>query len=245
VGGIRILAGAAKTYNRRAEVVEVERRTALRCARLGALMLAAAVFAACSATRPAPSAPSAAAPANGASIVGIASWYGPGFNGHRTSSGAIYDQDDLTAASTAFPLGSRVRVTNLDNGKSVDVTINDHGPYVKGRKLDLSRRAARQIGMIGTGTAPVRMAVLETPAGGPALGERYFVQVGSFADPAHAESVRKRLAAHYDDVEIQPVRDGFGRFYRVRMGAFASREDAAARAARMVRSGFPAFVITE
>lgn len=224
--------------------MEVERRTALRCARFGALTLAAAIFAACSATRP-PPAPIAVAPANGASIVGVASWYGPGFNGHRTSSGAIYDQDGLTAASTAFPLGSRLRVTNLDNGQSVVVTVNDHGPYVKGRKLDLSRRAARQIGMIGAGTAPVRMVVLETPAGGPALGERYFVQVGSFADPAHAESVRKRLAARYRDVEIQPVRDASGRFYRVRMGAFASREDAAARAARMIRIGFPAFVIAE
>ncbi len=223
----------------------MERKTAHRGARFGALMLAAALFAACSATRPAPPAPIAVAPANGASIVGVASWYGPGFNGHRTSSGAVYNQDDLTAASTAFPLGSRLRVINLVNGKAVDVTVNDHGPYVKGRKLDLSRRAAREIGMIGPGTAPVRMVVLETPAGGSALGERYFVQVGSFADPAHAESVRERLAARYGDVEIQPASGGSRRFYRVRMGAFASREDAAARAARMIRMGFPAFVIAE
>ncbi len=215
-------------------------------ARRGAFLIAGAICAACSARQqaPAPFVP-VAPPARPAAIVGVASWYGPGFNGHRTSSGAIYDQDGLTAASTAFPLGSRLRVTNLDNGEAVDVTVDDHGPYVKGRKLDLSRRAARAIGMIGPGTARVRMDVLGTPAGGPALGERYFVQVGSFADPAHADRVRARLAGSYRDVAIERAGGGSARYYRVRMGAFATRRDADARATRMIRLGYPAFVITE
>src|SRR5262249_11514502 len=96
----------------------------------------------CGATRPPPppaplvvaSIPPAPAPP-AYSQFGVASWYGPGFNGHATSSGEIYNQDDLTAASTLYALGSHVMVTNLDNGRSVEVRINDHGPYVKGRKI--------------------------------------------------------------------------------------------------------------
>src|SRR5882762_283701 len=77
------------------------------------------------------------------SLVGVASWYGPGFDGKRTANGEIYNQEDLTAASPSLPLGSRVMVTNLDNGRSVEVRINDRGPFVGGRKIDLSHRAAQ------------------------------------------------------------------------------------------------------
>ncbi len=213
------------------------------------MMFAGAIFAACSASQPPPvpvvPASVVAAPVHRTSVVGVASWYGPGFNGHRTSSGEIYNQNDLTAASTVFPLGSRLRVTNLGNGESVDVTVNDHGPYVKGRDLDLSRLAARRIGIIGSGAARVRMVVLKTPAGGPALGERYYVQVGSFADWRHADRVRARLEAKYRDVGIETVDDSTARYYRVRMGSFESHQDAAARATRMIRLGYRAFVITE
>ncbi len=75
----------------------------------------------------------------------MASWYGPGFHGHKTSAGSVYDQEELTAASIAFPLGSRVMVTNLDNGLSVEVTITDRGPFLKGRKIDLSHKAERPL----------------------------------------------------------------------------------------------------
>ena len=88
---------------------------------------------------------------------GVASWYGPGFNGHRTSDGQIYNQNDLTAASMIYPLGSRVMVTNLDTGRSVEVKINDHGPLKKGRKIDLSHKAATMIGMLDKGTAHVKI----------------------------------------------------------------------------------------
>jgi len=105
--------------------------------------------------------------ATNTSVEGVASWYGPGFHGHRTSSGAVYDQEDLTAASVLFPLGTRLLVTNLANNRDVEVTINDHGPYVKGRQIDLSRKAARVLGVIGPGTAHVRMEVLATPPAAP------------------------------------------------------------------------------
>jgi rare lipoprotein A len=179
------------------------------------------------------------------SVVGTASWYGPGFHGHRTSSGQIYNQEDLTAASTEFPLGTRLLVTNLDNGRAVEVTVNDHGPFVKGRKIDLSRKAARVIGMIGPGTADVRMDVLSAPAGGPPIGERFFVQMGSFAQAPNAERLRQRLATRYSNVAIDPVDAGGMRVYRVRMGAFPTREAAETRAASVADFGMPVVVVAE
>ena len=179
------------------------------------------------------------------SVIGTASWYGPGFNGHRTSSGEIYDQDDLTAASTLFPLGTRLLVTNLRDGCSVEVTINDHGPFVKGRAIDLSARAARVLGMVGPGTGRVRMEVLSTPLGGPALGQRYFVQVGSFADRENAERVQQQFAARFTDVHIEEAQTGETRYYRVRMGAFVTRQEAEDRASHLSGQGYPIVIITE
>jgi len=92
--------------------------------------------------------------------TGIASWYGPDFHGKYTANGEVYNMNDLTAAHPTLPLPSIVRVTNLDNGRSIVVRVNDRGPYVRGRIIDLSRRAAQLIGMIGTGTAKVRVQIL-------------------------------------------------------------------------------------
>jgi rare lipoprotein A len=118
-----------------------------------------AALAGCS-TAPKRPKPAAVAAEPGATQTGIASWYGPGFHGRPTSSGEIYNQYDLTAAHQTLPHGTRVRVTNLTNGRSVQVRINDRGPFVDDRIIDLSYAAARQIDMIGPGTAPVRMEVL-------------------------------------------------------------------------------------
>lgn len=87
--------------------------------------------------------------------VTLASWYGPGFNGERTASGEVYHQDDLTAASRSLPLGTRARVTNLNTGRSVVVRINDRGPFVRGRGIDLSHGAAERIGLNHSGIARV------------------------------------------------------------------------------------------
>lgn len=91
--------------------------------------------------------------------VGKASWYGPGFHGKRTASGEIFDQNKLTAGSRSLPLGTVVEVTNLKNRRKVEVKINDRGPYVKGRTLDLSRAAADSLGMVKTGVAPVKIKI--------------------------------------------------------------------------------------
>lgn len=95
--------------------------------------------------------------------TGVASWYGPDFHGRQTASGEVYDMDGLTAAHQTLPFGTRIRVENLENGKSVVVRINDRGPFAKNRILDLSRRAARELDMIGPGTARVRITVLQGP----------------------------------------------------------------------------------
>jgi rare lipoprotein A len=181
----------------------------------------------------------------GRSVMGVASWYGPGFDGRRTSSGSIYNQDDLSAASTLFPLGTKLTVTNLRNGSSVEVLVNDHGPYVDGRDLDLSHRAALVLGIVKSGTAPVRMEVLSTPPGGPPLGPRYFVQVGSFADPANARRLGERLGRDYHDVRIIETTSEANRYYRVRMGMFMDRISAEQRALTVSRVGLHPVIITE
>jgi Lytic transglycolase len=91
------------------------------------------------------------------SKVEVASWYGPGFTGHSTSTGETFNSNELTAASKTLPIGSRVRVTNPENGRSVVVRINDRGPFVRGRSLDLSHRAAREIGLTTKGVGPVHV----------------------------------------------------------------------------------------
>ena len=103
-----------------------------------------------------------AAPAG--SPLTLASWYGPGFNGHRTSNGEIFNPYELTAASRTLPLGTYARVTNLNNGKSVVVRVNDRGPYVRGRGIDLSHAAAARVGLVHQGVGRVRVARLDTTA---------------------------------------------------------------------------------
>lgn len=105
--------------------------------------------------------PPAETPAVGTVVEGIASWYGPGYDGQRASSGERYEQDALTAAHPYWAFGTRVRVTLLSTGRSVVVRINDRFPAHKGRAIDLSRGAAKAIGLIGPGTGMVRLEVVE------------------------------------------------------------------------------------
>jgi rare lipoprotein A len=214
------------------------------------LAMAAGVMAAagCASQQPSPSvtpAPVASGPDSIRSIVGKASWYGPGFNGRPTATGEIYNQDQMTAASSIFPLGSRVIVTDLGSGRAVEVRINDRGPFRKGRKIDLSYGAARALGMVGPGTALVRMDLVSTPEFDPAGEPQYFVQAGSYADQGNAENIRVRLAAYYSDVRLSELDTGGRRYYRVRMGGFATREQAQARAVQTARFGLPIIIISE
>jgi rare lipoprotein A len=125
---------------------------------IASLLVVATLAAGCASTpRPAPA--SGSAP-RGWTETGVASWYGQPFHGRRTASGETYDMRRLTAAHPTLPFGTRVRVRNLDNGKEVEVRINDRGPFLKQRIIDLSRRSAESIDMIGPGTARVRITVV-------------------------------------------------------------------------------------
>jgi len=228
------------------------RTTARACAvmALSIGLTSCALFRPSAVTPPPLPAPARAAPGAAKApeaVVGVASWYGREFQGRPTASGDAYDRHDLTAASTVIPMGSRVRVTNLDNRQSVEVTINDHGPFVKGRSLDLSEQAAKIIGMTKNGTAKVRMEVLSKPAGSRDVGTalRYFVQVGSFESKDNAERVRKRAASHFPDVRMTTGEEGGRQLYRVRMGAFATRTEAERRAEAAERMGLPSVLVAE
>ena len=180
----------------------------------------------------------------GATQVGVASWYGPGFHGKRTSSGEIYDQYDLTAAHQTLPLGTRVAVTNLQTGTAVEVRINDRGPFVKGRSIDLSYAAARSLGMLGPGTVPVRIEVLGSE-GVQLAAAAYTIQVGAFADRDNALRLKGSLAARFDDVYVATLDSTAGRYYRVRLGRFAHREEAAAFARSVTPLGLPAIIVED
>ncbi len=163
---------------------------------------------------------------------GVASWYGIPFNGRRTSNGDIYDMHAFTAAHRTLPFGAVVRVTNLSNGRQTEVRINDRGPFVADRIIDLSLSAAQAIGMVGTGTAQVRIEVL----GGPNPRVGFFgVQVGAFRMQDNAERLRAQLAANYAPVSIATYDSPSGLFYRVRAGRLPT-EDAAGRLAEELRA---------
>jgi rare lipoprotein A len=171
---------------------------------------------------------------------GVASWYGTKFNGRATSSGEPYDICSFTAAHRTLPLPSYVRVTNLDNGRSVIVRVNDRGPFHSGRLIDLSYAAAVRLGVDRTGTAPVELRALSgadasasasvAPAGvtaarapdpglGPDDNGRRFLQFGSFADKDNAKRLADRLDdAGFDDVDLDHAEVDDQDVWRVRVG---------------------------
>jgi rare lipoprotein A len=176
--------------------------------------------------------------------VGTASWYGPGFHGNRTSSGEVYDQYDLTAAHQTLPLGTRVAVTNLQNGRAVEVRINDRGPFAKDRSIDLSYAAARSIDMIGPGTALVRIEVLGAEP--PQLASTaYTVQVGAFADHGNALRLKGTLDKHFDGVYVATQNGQSGQYYRVRVGRFKQHDQAVAFARSVTPLGLSAIIVED
>jgi len=181
------------------------------------------------------------------SQTGIASWYGPGFHGKATASGDVYDQNDLTAAHQTLPLGTRVMVTNLENGRSAEVMINDRGPFAKGRIIDLSHSAAQSLDMVGPGTALVRIDVINSPVKiqtiRPALD--YTLQLGSFARLENAQQLRDRLAQSFGDVVIAPLQSKDATYYRVQLGKFSNRSDAEQRAQQVSQAGYSVIIMEQ
>jgi rare lipoprotein A len=185
----------------------------------------------------------------GMTETGTASWYGIPYHGRRAASGEIYDMNQLTAAHRKLPFQTWVEVTNLANGKSVDVRINDRGPFKRGRIIDLSQAAARDIDMLGPGTAKVRVKVIPPPP--PAVTadvpraqaiDLFAVQAGAFADRARAERLSAELGAAFADSRVLP---GPRNLWRVIVGREMTQEEANELAMRVREQTGEARVIAE
>jgi rare lipoprotein A len=188
---------------------------------------------------------------------GLASWYGKDFHGKKTSNGEIYNMYAMTAAHKTLPLGTHVRVHNLENGKKVDVRINDRGPFVRGRIIDLSYTAANKIGVVGPGTAKVEIFARGTPSttdGGTGRTKvqidfnsgNFTFQVGAFLSRENAERLKGELAKSYKNAHVTVYDRGDKIFYRVRVGRFTTLDQAARQEDILIQDGFPdAFVVAE
>ena len=163
---------------------------------------------------------------------GVASWYGYPFHGRASASGEIYDMEQMTAAHRTLPFGTIVRVHDLDTRKSVDVRVNDRGPFVDGRIIDLSHAAARAIDMIGPGTAHVQLEIMSLPA---SAGSAFFgVQVGAFRNRDNAERLRRIMETKYGRARLVRRADS-AEFWRVVVGR-ETTEDGATILSDRIRS---------
>ena len=178
-------------------------------------------------------------------LMGTASWYGPDFHGKLTSNREIYNMYDLTAAHKTLPFGTQVMVTNMLNGKSVQVRINDRGPFIGDRILDLSYAAARLLDLVGPGTAPVRIEILGQ-ASPPAATPRYSVQVGAFAIRQNAETIVRKLAElhGFSQARLSMLQTESQVYYRVRIPA-ASMAEAQDIAQKLAGAGFQVIILEE
>ena len=189
---------------------------------------------------------------------GVASWYGKKFHGRRTSSGEPYDMYTLTAAHTSLPLPTYVQVTNLDNGKSVIVRVNDRGPFAHDRIIDLSYAAAERIDMLDAGTAPVRIEALslayDPESGPPSEGNGEQASAGADASDAQADAGQqvvanaRRVAERVEDqgdpdAPSQGSANGGG--LKLQVGAFSGPDNAQHLRRRLEGEGLGPVVVTE
>ncbi len=196
--------------------------------------------------------------ARGFEQEGVASWYGKDFHGRKTSNGEIYDMHAVSAAHKTLPLGTYVRVRNLNNNRTLDVRINDRGPFVRGRIIDLSYGAAKALDVVDAGTAPVKIVALGAPvtSSGKGEGKKYMpldyysgnftFQVGAFTERANAERLVQRLDQIYKNAHQVAYFDGSRTFYRVRVGLSTDLEEAEQYEQALRQGGFPeTFIVAE
>ncbi|WP_166268601.1 septal ring lytic transglycosylase RlpA family protein [Marinobacter caseinilyticus] len=200
---------------------------------------------------------------------GIASWYGEKFHGHKTSNGETFDMYTMSAAHKSFPLPGFARVTNLDNGRSVVVRVNDRGPFHGDRLIDLSYAAAKKLGYQSSGTARVEVAAITVRpdgsmmiAGAPypnaeapiavsdqsmASGQALFVQLGSFSQRSPADGLSRQAKQQTErSVRVRRIDTADGAFHRVQVGPFVSAEEARREQQALASRGFgQAIVLTD
>lgn len=218
----------------------------INAARIAGLVLITALVAACGG-RHITSTP-------GEHFTGVASWYGEPFHGRLTASGERYDMYGFTAAHRSLPFGTRLKVTNPDTGQTSVVTVTDRGPFVRGRHLDLSYGAAKQIGLVGEGVGRVAVEVLDrdmryqkrviegpTPVG---AGGAFAIQLGAFQDVDNAVRLKRALELETQGVTITQVTVDGVTYHRVRLGPFPSRDEALARARAFAEEGYEAVIMS-
>ena len=180
---------------------------------------------------------------------GVASWYGKKFHGRKTSNGEIYDMYAMTAAHKTLPLGVFVRVENQNNDRVAVVRVNDRGPFVAGRIIDLSYSAAKKLGVVGPGTAPVKITALgyqETRSDGMVrytLPESiqngpFSVQIGAFTQPQNAQRLRTRMQIVYGHAIVSEAVVNGQTYFRVKVGHYTSLDDANIALAEMEELGY-------
>lgn len=187
---------------------------------------------------------------------GLASWYGTKFHGNLTSSGEPYDMYKMTAAHKSLPLPSYVSVTNLENEKQVIVKVNDRGPFVDGRIIDLSYAAAHKLGIVRNGTAKVAIKVIASPTNNNGNGysnllktstKQFFVQLGAFSEIENAEQFRKQLSLQSIEPSfIKSYSDEDGELHKVQVGPLHNIRDLQVMESRLTELGYSQlFIITE
>jgi len=190
--------------------------------------------------------------AQGFAQRGVASWYGTKFHGRKTSSGEVYNMHAMTAAHKTLPIPVYVHVKNLDNGRSTVVRVNDRGPFISGRIIDLSYAAAKKLGVDGPGTARVEISAVGPGQSKPTSTVRtipltdqleqdipLFVQMGSFSSHVNASNlVQDLVGANETSARISSLQTNDGLFYRVRVGPLFDIEEANAVVRRLKGKGF-------
>ncbi len=177
---------------------------------------------------------------------GTASWYGRDFHGRRTSNGEVYDMYAVSAAHKTLPMGSRVVVTHLHTGRQVTVRINDRGPFVGDRIIDLSYGAARELGMVETGLAEVEIAVVSSPAlrssvsavGKPSSAVSYAIQIAAFSVADNAARLADQMRSRYGQSQVAAATVDGREVHRVRVGRFTSVESAERAVERLRAEGY-------
>lgn len=168
---------------------------------------------------------------------GTASWYGPRFHGRRTANGERFDMNELTAAHPSLPFGTLLEVRNTRNGKSVMVRVNDRGPFSKSRIIDVSFAAARELGLVLSGTAPVQLFLAKK--GAPAPQHFYAVQVAAFGEEDRALALKAELVRVYPETTVRSD----GTWNRVQVGAFDNRDKAESLRRELAALGMPSVVV--
>lgn len=185
--------------------------------------------------------------------TGIASWYGKDFHGRPTASGEIYNMYAMTAAHKELPLGTVVDVTNLGNRRHVSVVINDRGPFVRDRVIDLSYSAAKDLDMVSEGTARVSLKVMgrdrkyvrDVRIEDSGHGDYYAVQLGAFLDRQNAERLKTALDWKHSGAYILRAEVAGKTFYRVRIGRSKTRDTSYKLAQALAEEGYPAIVMRD